>query len=169
MNCPSCGAPMRLTSGNASLQCDYCKNVAIAMADDTGVQLLEEVVDRPCPACGTPLWNSVLARVRLNACKKCHGLLVPMGTFGDLLENMRVEHPEIMIPSPADPADLERKVDCPLCHKRMDTHFYFGGGNAVMSSCENCEVHWLDGGVLMRIVRAPRYNETASERVSQEW
>ena len=92
-----------------------------------------------------------------------------MGTFGDLLENMRVEHPEIMIPSPADPADLERKVDCPLCHKRMDTHFYFGGGNAVMSSCENCEVHWLDGGVLMRIVRAPRYNETASERVSQEW
>jgi Zn-finger nucleic acid-binding protein len=160
---------MRLTSGNASLQCDYCKNVVISRADDTGVQLLEEVVDRPCPACSAPLWNSVLALVRLNACKQCHGLLVPMGTFGDLIENMRAEHPETMIPGPADPADLERKVDCPLCHRRMDTHFYYGGGHAVMSTCDRCEVHWLDGGVLMQIVWAPRESEPARERLSEEW
>ena len=159
MNCPSCGAPMRLANGNTSLRCDYCKNVVVVKADDSGVQFLEEVPDSLCPACATPLWNAVLAKEKLNACKQCHGLLVAMGAFGDLIENMRAEHPEVTVPIPSDPAELQRKVDCPLCHQRMDTHFYFGGGNAVMSTCERCEVHWLDGGVLMQIVRAPRYSE----------
>ena len=44
----------------------------------------------------------------------------------------------------------------------METHFYFGGGHAVMSSCERCELHWLDGGVLMQIVRAPHDSEPES-------
>jgi hypothetical protein len=44
----------------------------------------------------------------------------------------------------------------------MDTHFYFGGGHAVMSTCEPCELHWMDGGMLMQIVRAPHEEEAAS-------
>jgi Zn-finger nucleic acid-binding protein len=30
-----------------------------------------------------------------------------------------------------------------------------GGGGAIIATCENCELNWLDGGMLMRIVRTP--------------
>ena len=162
MNCPSCGAPMRLTSGNVSLRCDFCKNLVMVRADDTGVQFLDEVLELTCPACSVPLWNAVLATMKIEACKQCHGLLVAMGEFEALIERMRVEHPEIVIPSPADPAELQQKTACPRCHQRMDTHYYFGGGHAVMSTCERCELHWMNGGVLMRIVRAPRDTEVGA-------
>ncbi len=161
MNCPACGAPMHLTGGNASLRCDYCMTVVVIAPDDAGVQLMDQAVGVACPVDTEPLWNAVLAHISLRACKQCHGLLAPMGSFEELIDNMRAEHPETVDPSPANPPDLKRKVICPNCHQVMDTHYYFGGGHAVMSTCERCELHWLDGGVLMRIVRAP-HNQRSS-------
>jgi LSD1 subclass zinc finger protein len=159
MNCPSCGAPLKLAPGNTSLRCDYCKvNISIA-ADDTGVQFLDELPGRACPSCSAPLWKSVLAGIELDACKQCHGLLVPMGSFEALVEKMRTLHSEREFPGAADDSILDRKLSCPICHQRMDTHFYFGGGHAVMSTCERDELHWLDGGMLMRIVRTPQLSE----------
>jgi LSD1 subclass zinc finger protein len=155
MNCPSCGAPMRLANGNTNLRCEYCKSIVIAKADDTGTQFLDADAQLACPACSSPLWNSVLAAIRLDACKQCHGLLVPMPAFEALIEKMRAEHPETVIPAVTDADPLARKVDCPRCHRRMDTHYYFGGGHAVISTCEMCELQWLDSGVLMAIVCAP--------------
>jgi LSD1 subclass zinc finger protein len=159
MNCPSCGAPLRLAPGNTSLRCDYCKIVVAVAADDTGVQFLDEAPELVCPACAAALWKSVLATVELDACKQCHGLLAPMGWFEPLVEKMRALHAEREFPAAADDAALDRKVLCPRCRQRMDTHYYFGGGHAVMSTCERCELHWLDGGMLMRIVRTPHINE----------
>ncbi len=151
---------MHLTSGNASLRCDYCKTVVVAAADDTGVQFLDEVEELACPVCAVPLWDAVLAEVKIRACKQCHGLLAPMGEpYEELIGRMRTLHPEKAIPPPADPADLEQKVACPQCHKGMDTHFSYSGEHAVLSSCEWCELNWLNGGVLMRIVHAPQAEE----------
>jgi LSD1 subclass zinc finger protein len=159
MNCPSCGAPLKLTAGNTSLRCDYCKLMVAVATDDTGVQFLDEARDLNCPACGAGLWHGVLAAVEVDACKTDRGLLVPMDWFEALVEKMRTLHTEREIPSPIDEAELQRKVMCPRCHKRMDTHYYFGGGHAVMSTCEQCQLHWLDGGMLMRIVRMPQMSE----------
>lgn len=153
---------MRLTSGNASLRCDYCKTVVVAQADAAGVEFLDPVAELTCPACTVPLWDAVLAGVSIHACKQCQGLLLPMGDpYEELLGRMRVIHPEKEIPPPANPADLEQKVACPQCHKPMDTHFSYGGEHAVLSSCEWCELNWLDAGTLMRIVRAPHAEEAA--------
>jgi Zn-finger nucleic acid-binding protein len=152
---------MHLTGGNASLRCDYCKTVVVVAPDDAGIQFVDEAAKLACPLDTAPLWNAVLARVPIRACKQCHGLLVSMGAFEDLIANMRALHPEEVDSPPANRADLKRKVICPNCHQAMDTHFYFGGGHAVISTCEKCELHWLDGGVLMRIVRAPRENVAA--------
>jgi LSD1 subclass zinc finger protein len=159
MNCPSCGAPLKLAPGNTSLRCDYCKIVVAIAADDTGVQFLDEAPELTCATCQSALWKSVLAAIELDACKKCHGLLVPMGAFEALVEKMRALHTEREIPGLVDEKELDRRVICPKCRQRMDTHFYFGGGHAVMSTCERCELHWLDGGMLMRIVRAPEAND----------
>jgi len=150
---------LKLAAGNTSLRCDYCKLVVAVEADDTGVQFLNEAPDMTCPTCGSTLWHGVLAAVEVDACKTDRGLLVPMDWFEPLVEKMRTLHQEREFPAPANDAELERKVMCPKCRKQMDTHFYFGGGHAVMSTCEHCALHWLDGGMLMRIVRMPRMSE----------
>ena len=85
---------MRLTSGNASLRCDYCKNVVVAKADDTGVQFLDEAQKLTCPTCAAALWGAILAEIQISACKQCHGLLVSMADFELLLEHMRALHAE---------------------------------------------------------------------------
>lgn len=54
----------------------------------------------------------------------------------------------------ADSGDLRRKIDCPHCHHRMDSHIYAGPGNVVFESCEPCPLNWLDHGELSRVVQA---------------
>lgn len=146
---------MHLAAGNTSLRCEYCKVMVTITADDSGVQFLDQTQDLTCPTCGETLWQAVLAAMQLDACKKCHGVLVPMDEFEVLVEKMRVLHEEREFPGPVDEAELERKVICPKCRGKMDTHFYFGGGHAVMSTCERCGLQWLDAGMLMKIVHTP--------------
>jgi Zn-finger nucleic acid-binding protein len=152
---------MRVTSGLVSLRCDYCGSVCYVTPDDQGVQYLGEEEELPCPVCAVPLWDATLAGVPLHACKKCRGLLVPMGAFAALIEQVRTQHPGAEIPVAEGDADLSRRLECPQCHHTMDTHFYYGGGHVVMEDCERCELNWLDGGALMRIVHAPHAEETA--------
>lgn len=151
---------MRLANGNASLRCEYCQTMVAVAADDSGIQFLDEAPELLCPVCSAALWNAVLARVQLHTCKQCHGYLVAMNALEPLVEAMRATHPGSEIPAPADPADLDRKIGCPRCHRHMDMDFYAGGGNVVVAGCERCELNWLDGGVLMRIVRAPRASDS---------
>jgi Zn-finger nucleic acid-binding protein len=150
---------MRLGSGNASLRCEYCKSVVTLAQDDDGIEYLDEAPELPCPACAISLWNAVLARVPVNTCKRCQGLLLGMQALEPLVENMRATHPGSEVPAPADPADLDRRISCPQCHGHMDTDFYAGGGNVVIAGCERCELNWLDGGALKRIVHAPQTSD----------
>ena len=156
MNCPSCGAPMRLATGDASMRCDYCKTVVVLSADAAGVQYFDENTQGlNCPDCSIPLWNAMLGGVKMWTCKHCNGMLISMSVLEPLIENLREKSTETDIPSPPDPADLRRIVDCPKCHRHTDVHFYLGGGGAILATCENCELNWLDGGMLMRIVHTP--------------
>ncbi len=156
MNCPSCGAPMRLATGDASMRCDYCKTVVMLPAGDAGVTFLDESTQGlNCPDCAIPLWNSTLGGIKLWACKRCKGMLISMSALEPLIEHLRDKCKDSEIPSAPDPADLRRLVDCPKCHRHTDVHFYMGGGGAIIATCENCELNWLDGGMLMRIVRTP--------------
>jgi Zn-finger nucleic acid-binding protein len=154
---------MRLANGNASLRCDYCKSVVIVQAGDAGVRYLDEAPEFICPVCAIALWQATLANIEMHACKGCTGMLIPMASMEMLVERMRAEQSETEIPAPQDQADLQRRADCPHCRHRMDTHFYYGGGSAVISGCELCGLNWLDGGVLLRIVRAPHAQEVDSE------
>jgi Zn-finger nucleic acid-binding protein len=150
---------MRMSGGQESLRCDYCKNIYFSGPDDQGVRYLDEMPDLLCPVCAVPLWNATLAGVPLRACKRCRGMLVAMGAFEGLIEQARAEHRGTQVPATSDVVDPSRKLECPSCHHTMDSHFYYGGGHVVMEDCERCEVNWLDGGALMRIVRAPHQEE----------
>jgi hypothetical protein len=77
-----------------------------------------------------------------------------MEIVASLVEDLRAGLTTTVIPPPADPTELQRKISCPQCHHRMETHFYAGPGHVIVDSCEACSEIWLDGGELMRVVHA---------------
>lgn len=155
MNCPSCGAPMRLKADADSYTCDYCHSAYFPDADDEGVRVLGEASGELCPVCNLALVHAAIGGVRIRYCMYCHGMLIPMQVFETLIAELRsvatgtVEQPR------AERRDLQRKAACPQCRARMDAHFYAGPGNVVIDSCESCALNWLDRGELRHIVRAP--------------
>jgi LSD1 subclass zinc finger protein len=155
MNCPSCGAPMRLKPGTESFECDYCKSVYVPEKADDGVRVLDEAEGQACPICSIALHNATLSGVHILYCTKCHGILAPMPAFEALIDAVRSANSDGVVQPAADSRDLNRKIACPRCNHRMDTHFYAGPGNVVIDSCDDCLVNWLDYGELMRIAHAP--------------
>jgi Zn-finger nucleic acid-binding protein len=163
MNCPSCGAPMRLEPDKDCLTCDYCKNIWFPAKGDDGVSVFPEKSEDSCPVCSTPLMYASIAKVRIEYCERCRGMLIPMGAFIGLVDELRAGQPGSLIPPPPDPRELRQRLPCPRCHKPMDTHFYSGAGNVIIESCDLCELNWLDHGKLMRIVRAPDHSYRDAE------
>jgi len=158
MNCPSCGAPMRIEAAGDSLACDYCRNIFFPDKDDAGVSVFPEKSDESCPVCALPLSHAALANVQMLYCTHCRGMEIGMGVFMTLVDQLRAGQRGTLLPPSPDPTELHRKLDCPHCHKPMDTHFYSGAGNVVIESCDTCELNWLDHGKLMRIVHAPEHD-----------
>ena len=164
MNCPSCGAAMQLKADMTSFKCEYCQRVFLPEANaDDGVRGLGEPSGQNCPICSTDLVHATLDNIRICYCTKCRGMLVPMGALSALVDAVKGEKRGGTIQPRADAADLQRKTNCPECHRHMDTHFYGGPGNVVIDSCENCCLTWLDGGELMRIAQAPEQQFESTE------
>lgn len=170
LNCPGCGAPMRLEDGRDSLVCDYCKQVCVPEANDDGVRILGESSDLACPVCAVPLVPASLARHRILYCTHCRGSLIVMGEFGALIGDLRAEaHGATASPHAPGPRELERRIRCPKCGELMDTHFYCGPGNIVIDDCSHCEVNWLDAGELRIVSHAPDHSYTAESRTISDY
>lgn len=165
MNCPSCGAAMRLNADEDYLKCDYCKSIFFPAKDDEGVSVLAVASGEACPVCAVPLIHASLSKIRMRYCTRCRGMLIPMDVFLALVEELREGDPGTLIAPTPDCHDLQRKINCPHCHQHMDTHFYNGPGNVIIDDCDHCSLNWLDHGELMRIVRAPDFsNQRAEDR-----
>jgi len=156
MNCPSCGAPMRLEEDQDSFHCEYCKNIFFPEKNEEGVRVLGEPSGLNCPVCSTGLVHAAIGGGRILYCTGCRGMLIRMDIFPGLIQAAQAhrEGPAI-IPHRPDPNGLRRHIKCPQCHASMNTHFYAGPGNIIIDSCSDCYLDWLDDGELMRIVRAP--------------
>src|SRR5262249_35814867 len=147
MTCPSCGAPLHLTENEESFRCEYCASPYTPPQNDDGVRLLGESSKLACPVCAIPLQEAALGGRRILCCAKCRGLLVSMNDFVALIEELRATRPGRGGVQPAaDRRGLDRRIDCPKCHQRMDTHFYEGPGNIVIDDCSRCFLNWLDQG-----------------------
>jgi Zn-finger nucleic acid-binding protein len=146
---------MRLDAGGDALTCDYCGNIYFPDKNDDGVRVLGEATGEPCPVCAIPLMQASLAGAPIGYCTRCRGMLIPMDRFEALVEELRQGQKSGMLPPPADPSELQRRLTCPHCHQPMETHFYAGPGNVVLSDCERCSLIWLDHGKLQRIAHAP--------------
>lgn len=156
MNCPDCGAPLRLDADKDYLICDFCGNIHVPGTNDDGVRVLEETALEECPICIAPLVHAAIDGQRILYCRHCRGMLISMDIFAPLIEDLRSRRAgNSGIVKPLDTSELDRVMHCPHCRRVMDTHVYGGGGNVVISDCETCQVNWLDNGELDRIVRAP--------------
>ncbi|HVX65858.1 MAG TPA: zf-TFIIB domain-containing protein [Bryobacteraceae bacterium] len=156
MNCPSCGAPLRLEDGLDHLVCAFCGRLHFPEKNEDGVRVLPETSALLCPVCSVPLVHAALAGQRLLYCERCRGMLLAMAVFVDLMEELRARRePSTAIPPAARPAEVRRRAFCPECRRAMDTHYYAGPGNIVIDSCSPCHLNWLDHDELRRVIAAP--------------
>jgi Zn-finger nucleic acid-binding protein len=165
MTCENCGATMRLARDQGLMICDYCGSQITPATDEDGVVVMDAAA-RNCPVCQTPLSNASLKSQELLYCVRCHGMLLEMEKFlplVDVLREYRYWSQSSMAPRGVDDG---RILHCPMCQQEMDEHYYGGGGNVNVDSCETCGVLWLDRGELSRIVAAPdRDPQLESENV----
>ena len=156
MNCPNCGAAMRLRDGRDCLTCDYCQSISFPEKNEDGVRVLDDPSELSCPVCAVPLKHAINQAHQILYCTHCRGSLIPATVFVLLLQDLRAHRGDTeAIPHPPDPQELKRRIQCPQCHRDMDAHYYAGPGNIVIDDCASCELNWLDSGELMAIVRAP--------------
>ena len=154
-NCDNCGAPLRIDLDRGLLVCDHCLSQQEAPAPLDYVELLGETSSL-CPICSTPLSTSRLEGHPPLCCARCFGMLIDMNRFVALIDALRAREERslrIALPRRQNPAD--RLLNCPGCGQPMVGHIYAGPGNAVIDSCERCQVNWLDPGELHRIAVAP--------------
>lgn len=156
MNCPNCGAPMCFHDGRECMTCDYCQSVYFPEKNEDGVRVLGERSELSCPVCAIPLARAILASHQILYCTRCRGSLVPAPVFVLAMQDLRAQRTDFSAAAHRpDAKELDRHLECPQCHRAMDTHYYGGPGNIVIDDCARCELNWLDAGELMAIVRAP--------------
>ena len=155
MNCINCGAGMRLDRTRDVFVCDYCTTELLPPAGEDGVRVLAET-KLPCPSCGHALSEGSLEGFELLYCTACHGMLVPMGGFMNLIELLRSfrARPAVVV-APRDAADGAVERRCPRCSQAMLNHPYGGPGNVFLDSCEACGLNWLDKHEVQKIASAP--------------
>jgi Zn-finger nucleic acid-binding protein len=166
MNCPSCGAPIALKPDTEGFKCDYCHAVFHPDAQGDGVLVSSgpDPAGLACPVCSLPLVRASIAKIPVLFCNQCHGFLMAMPVVEAAIDELRGNAGRPAVQTPPDRGDLKRTVQCPKCHRRMDTHFYSGPGNVIVDSCDTCLLIWFDRGELTRIARAP--DEKAVENLT---
>lgn len=154
MKCPACGAPLRLEPAKDHFVCEYCTSLYFPDPNSDGVRVLGELAEELCPVCQTPLVHAAVDGMRIHYCERCRGMLIPMAVFVALINSLR-SAPAGGAAHPPSLRELDRKIRCPRCHRRMSTHPYAGPGAIVIDSCSDCYLDWLDYGELQRVLKAP--------------
>jgi Zn-finger nucleic acid-binding protein len=137
-------------------QCGHCSTLVCPEPAADGVRMTGEP-GHDCPVCRQHLLRAVMDdREPIEICDRCKGILMPVRVFAETLTARRraAQTPSI-IPSPADRAELHRRVECPSCTAGMIADWYYGPGNIVIDTCPACHVVWLDAGELKRVIDAP--------------
>ena len=159
MNCQNCGATMRFMDGRGYFVCDYCSTFCFPgqPADSVdGVTALGGEAECSCPICHQLMQTASLEDRSVVYCTQCRGVLVRNSDFSEIVKRRRAAFDgQEDTPRPLDSDELQRELRCPRCERRMETHPYYGPGNAVVDTCAHCHLIWLDHGELALIERAP--------------
>lgn len=158
MNCRNCGATAELLPGKDYFRCEYCGSFTFPPESDEGVRVLrQEPHASTCGVCREPLVEASVSGARALYCRSCRGVLLAHRAFSEVLQARR-NHPPTGRPQPRQipKQDLERRIHCPECGVQMHVHPYYGPGNAVVDTCSECLLIWLDHSELSVIADARR-------------
>jgi len=154
MNCPGCGAAMHVVGNRNHFHCDHCGRYEFPQETGDSVVELHERSLKACPVCRVALEKALVEGEPVRYCTHCRGFMTHLDAFGRIVYKRRALHgPHEQIGEPFDPKELKRVIQCPTCNRKMETHPYFGGGNAVVDTCHHCGWIWLDAGELAIIER----------------
>lgn len=156
-NCPNCGAPLTPVAGRDYFRCDHCETCEFpqSLADSPdGVVPLGEPSELPCPVCAEPLARGTIDGYEIAFCEQCRGVLANHSDFPQIVRARQAHCGAPSDPSPLDSEELARQVECPSCGRRMETHPFSGGGNAVVDTCLGCWLIWLDAGEIATLAAA---------------
>jgi Zn-finger nucleic acid-binding protein len=154
MNCPDCDAASEPVGDRNDLHRPECGLPSPTESADGLAVVGEPIGAALCPVCRLPLVSAQIADETVCYCRQCRGFLAKNDTFAVIVTKRRALHgPHEQRTDPFDAAALGRVLTCPSCQQRMETHPYFGGGNAVVDTCEGCGLIWLDEGELAVIER----------------
>lgn len=156
MKCNNCGAEQVYQPEQGRLFCPYCKSWEVTPESLLGIYLLEEQPGQSCPFCHVPLNRAKLSEQAGFYCRHCGGLLLQNEVFELIVEWRRAgAGGEGIIPSMERKDEVRPPLCCPQCGRIMDKHAYGGPGNILVDTCAVCQLIWLDGGELERVVNAP--------------
>lgn len=171
-NCPVCTVmmtamqeePEKVTS---TFVCEYCGATFFPAEQRSDPNAAEPVtidgvipaggnIAACCPICPEqPLAKAKLDEYPALYCEECAGVLISNQNFSEVLHRRRRNKGRVDTdPDPINPEELNRKIHCPNCMRRMDVHPYFGPGNVVIDSCCNCFLIWFDHGEIATIEKA---------------
>ena len=159
MNCKNCAAPLTMSAGPMRMVCTFCHTVQAA-TDVTEVVdrvlRLEAPVGVHCPVCDTEFETALIDEVPACHCPNCRGVLLSSTEFRKVVEDRRAAYtgPDMAVAQP-HPIEFERKIACPSCHQTMEVHPYYGAGRAIIDSCAECKLVWIDRGELTNLERSP--------------
>jgi Zn-finger nucleic acid-binding protein len=145
---------MQLAGNRGHFQCEHCGRFHFPEQSDEGVALIDAEAEWDCPICTLQLRNALVEGEPIVYCVQCRGFLTEIATFGRIVTKRRAQNNSpINCHKPFDACELRRSVSCPRCRRRMETHPYGGGGNAVVDTCPRCCLIWLDARELSIIGR----------------
>jgi Zn-finger nucleic acid-binding protein len=140
---------MQLAGTRRHFCCEYCGRFHFPEETADGVAILEVESDLHCPVCSARCCEAIIEGECVVYCVQCRGFLTRTATFGRIVARRRAQKTSALNSHrPFDPAELRRALSCPKCGRRMATHAYGGGGNAVVDTCAPCDLIWLDAGEL---------------------
>lgn len=171
MYCQSCGAPMTLYRDRDYFLCEYCGSYYFPNPSLDGLRVLGDAPNGlKCPVCRITLQiASFDEQARGYHCLQCRGILLNRFAFRDVVTTRRTHATESPAPvHPLDRSQLTRRVACPQCARPMGTHPYYGPGNIVIDTCDPCNLIWLDGMELQRVINAPGADRGSARRQAQQ-
>lgn len=157
LSCQKCGGTTEAVSGQKYYNCRYC--TSLLQVADVSVDRITPtgtLLEHSCPVCSQTMQTGLVENQRALYCMNCYGVLMRHGDFGTVVGERRAKRAglEPAEPRPIDPGAYDRKIQCPVCTKAMETHPYYGPGNVVVDTCGDCGYVWLDHGELKRIEEA---------------
>jgi Zn-finger nucleic acid-binding protein len=157
-NCSNCGAALTPVAARNYLYCEHCLSFYfLEPFEQSADQVLRmhAIEDTCCPVCDVNLELGSMERREVQFCERCRGILLRCADFSEIVQIRRARQAGTATPSPLDPQELRRHIQCPICHRSMETHPYCGPGAVVIDSCNRCAVLWVDHGEIAQIVKAP--------------